>query len=888
MTPNQNNSYLFDATPINLELSNPGIELEERILGAILLDPAIVAVAAKLPAAAFSVSTHRQIFQVMQKLHQQGLKPDLPTMSLRLTEQKLLKHIGGQSKLVQLLDRTVHSGSVKQYVGLLQERYNRAVLSDRLSHLAEAASTTPNVAAAISQTQSELEALRNVTSDNPSNGDISNLDQARVTATVASVTAILTKALPEWSEQAHLDTLQQESGISKQAFWELVKSQRCASEEVLPEDKQQLDRLIEWKNAKLDFHKVLPHLAANLLHDGEVLNIDPVMLWQYLLPTTLSLIGKETNLEVGSHQVPSVAWTCIVGESGTGKSRAESVILAPLKAWQSAEYNRFDQEWTEYKQTQAKKDSEPVEPPTPERKYLFVIATIQALIRRLSEQGNNGSLWARDEIAGLFKSLNQFTAKGEGEGLECLLQLWDNTTAPIDRVQHEDSFHLSSGGLSIAGGIQPGVFRKIFTDPEDAQGIQARFLYALCKPKPAKVTEGYCYLSDKLPELYRWIDRQFPHGTIKFSSTAKARYKTVYEEIGQQAELASTPAVRAWMRKLPGQLLRIALALHVIECYHEPQRPRQELQLDTLNRAVEFCRYYRSTFEVVQHSATDSDVTSSVLLRIWDMAATSPNGLAVRDAYRSIKALSRRAKELGRSVAAYTTDLYYQLEKLGRGTVERCGRVVRFVIGTNNSTAPPPESVTVVPDDETVVPQALEVSTPEQVSTVTVTAKSVEVNPERGLIELEQAVVRNSESISQAELQPWLARVANCQTAADCRDCLEALNQLSPVVVEQIWHSAEKLLPHFWEVAALELRTTDQPEIPIGNTETDDCCSAAKTASRLGQLVVGIWVRTTDGFYGYLRSMLSDGRWWVAPETDSRDTSARIYAAADIIPLPVS
>ena len=45
--------------------------------------------------------------------------------------------------------------------------------------------------------------------------------------------------------------------------------------------------------------------------------------------------------------------------------------------------------------------------PANERKYLFEVATIQALMRRLSEQRDNGSLWARDELAGVFKSLGQ-------------------------------------------------------------------------------------------------------------------------------------------------------------------------------------------------------------------------------------------------------------------------------------------------------------------------------------------------------------------------------------------------------------------------------------------------------------------------------------------------
>jgi hypothetical protein len=373
----------------------------------------------------------------------------------------------------------------------------------------------------------------------------------------------------------------------------------------------------------------------------------------------------------------------------------------------------------------------------------------------LSEQGENGSLWARDEIAGLFKSLGQFAAKGEGEGLECLLPMWDGAPAPVDRVGQDDSYLLQESRLSIAGGIQPGVFRKIFSDPDDVQGLQARFLFAAPKVIPAKRVKGYCRLADKLPQFYRWVDTQFPSGNIKLSPAADARYEAVYESIGRSASSGTTPAVRAWMRKLPSQLLRIALALHVIECYHQPNRPRHELQIDTLNRAVEFGRYYRSVFEVVQESASDSNCVSSVLVKIWDIAATSPDGLLVRDAYRQIKALPRRAKELGRSVAAYTTDLYYQLEKMGKGVVQRTGRVVRFVAGVTKAPDPQPPNrvdnkVTEVTVDETVASHSLEVSLIDHVSPVTKQNLS-QIEPAKNIITGNRRSDSSTDDISEGK-----------------------------------------------------------------------------------------------------------------------------------------
>ncbi len=258
-----------------------------------------------------------------------------------------------------------------------------------------------------------------VTGDSLFLSDASNPDQLSIAATVTTVTVILKSGLKDYEERDELDRVQARSLMSKAAFWELVAAKRCQLDEVQPEDTKRLNKLIDWHDATLDLKKVLPSLGDVLHHDAEVLSIDPICLWQYLLPTVLSIPGKRINLDVESHIIPAIVWTCLVGESGTGKSRAEGVILAPLRKWQ----NDLRQQWkkllSDYKQSlknAAKEGSDPVAPPV-ERKYLFEVATIQAVMRRLAEQNENGSLWARDELAGLFKSLGQFVRSGSGEGL---------------------------------------------------------------------------------------------------------------------------------------------------------------------------------------------------------------------------------------------------------------------------------------------------------------------------------------------------------------------------------------------------------------------------------------------------------------------------------------
>jgi hypothetical protein len=272
------------------------------------------------------------------------------------------------------------------------------------------------------------------TNDTTSKSDSSKQVLLNLSQTVTTVTALLEKGLPNYEERDYLDRIEGQSEISRAAFWKLVASLRCNFDEVTNEDRQRVTSLIEDNHKTLNLPRLLPNtLAHAMTHDGEILNIDPVSLWQYLSPSVLSLVGEKINLDLKSHEIPAIIWTCIVAESGTGKSRAEKLILAPLKKLQHAEKKRFKAEFAEYKELEKMRAKDEPSPPLPkpERKYLFEVATIQAVMKRLSEQGVNGSLWARDEMAGLFKSLNQFKSRGaESEGLECLLKMWMET-APL-------------------------------------------------------------------------------------------------------------------------------------------------------------------------------------------------------------------------------------------------------------------------------------------------------------------------------------------------------------------------------------------------------------------------------------------------------------------------
>jgi hypothetical protein len=511
-------------------------------------------------------------------------------------------------------------------------------------------------------------------------------DESTIQAIVGIVYTILGSNYSEFVEGQKLDSLydQYKDRVKRKLFDTIVASERVKAGEVLPEDELRLKSLMDYSQAKINWDEVLPApLARDIKHDAERLNIDPVMIWQALLPAVSSLAGTFTLDEYGG--VPAINWTCTVLPSGKGKTRADNLVFSPLRKMQLRADVDYKERSKEYKraivQYEKSGDTEAQEPEKPGlRKYLFEVATIQSILKRLSEQGNHGSLWARDEIKGLFNSLNQFSGS-ETEAMELVLKLWDNKPTFVDRTDIENSYSIAGTAVSLAGGIQNDVFRKVFKDANDGNGMQARFLFAVPEERKKQYIPGaYCRLSDHLPALYEWLDNLTPE-TVKIAPDAQKYFAKLVNIIGDQIEQISHAGIRTWMNKLDTHILRIALALHLIECYYSPSTTDiKTLSLATLKRAVVFAQYYRSAFHILQEKVSTSDDIASIMLQIHAAALSKhPDGISARDVYKDSRSIQSRAKSAGREVGAYVVDLFEKMTQMGYGEVVRKGRSVRFI-----------------------------------------------------------------------------------------------------------------------------------------------------------------------------------------------------------------
>lgn len=117
----------FDTVTDRLPPQN--IEAEEAILGGILLDPeAIGRVMEILTPDAFYIGAHRDIYRGALELHAKGQPADLMTITMWLKDHDKLERVGGQSRIAQLVDRTISAANIDQYAALVMEKYTRRLL----------------------------------------------------------------------------------------------------------------------------------------------------------------------------------------------------------------------------------------------------------------------------------------------------------------------------------------------------------------------------------------------------------------------------------------------------------------------------------------------------------------------------------------------------------------------------------------------------------------------------------------------------------------------------------------------------------------------------------------------------------------------------------------
>jgi hypothetical protein len=218
-----------------------------------------------------------------------------------------------------------------------------------------------------------------------------------------------------------------------------------------------------------------------------------------LLPVLVVLAGaiggnsRRLELKRG-YQVPPILWVAIVGESGTGKTPALQQVLQPIHDMQQlafdrykaaldchqAEVARWEKACGAWRRDETTEQPPPEKPQPPVLERLLVSDTTVEALAPILLDNPRGLLLARDELAAWLSSFDRYANKGRvSTDAANWLSIFSAQAIIVDRkTDTRRTLRVPRAAVSIIGGIQPGILRRVLRQEYREAGLLARLLLA--------------------------------------------------------------------------------------------------------------------------------------------------------------------------------------------------------------------------------------------------------------------------------------------------------------------------------------------------------------------------------------------------------------------------
>ncbi len=399
------------------------------------------------------------------------------------------------------------------------------------------------------------------------------------------------------------------------------------------------------------------------------------------LATVAGLMKLGTRIEasaVAGYSVPINLFTCLVGKSGAMKSPVGSLLVttptAQLRQELADDHEHTITKWRDQCRVN-KKGERPLEP----RAGRITVSdyTGEALAAQLQEQERRGAglLIHRDELSGLFGSLNQYRS-GKGGDEQQLLELYDGAGLTSLRVVGDR--HYSRSQLSIYGGTQPDVLRKLVADG-DASGLWARFLFVPLPARivplavdstPAEVAEvemAAATLKGVCHKVYAMPPRTY--GLCREAALAFRDYHTNRQRSAQYTIIGAQSAIYG---KSAGKVLRVAGVLHVLAIAAAEVHPADLIGAGTIERATALVDHL-DAWALSFHAEVAAGGVPDLMRNIHTVAMGADAPVTWRDVSRKFSQKQREGVGPDEGRAAMQ-----ELVRMGYGKVGTTGRSMTY------------------------------------------------------------------------------------------------------------------------------------------------------------------------------------------------------------------
>lgn len=341
----------------------------------------------------------------------------------------------------------------------------------------------------------------------------------------------------------------------------------------------------------------IPKTLRDLGHDFHRANGIPAeYVWVAGLPVLSAAMGRSRVLRMGPDRLSvPIIWAGISGESGSGKTPAIELVVAPLDEIDIQRHREYERAFS-LAEEQRKTDKH-YPAPTPRHRLIVDDATMEALIRILARTPR-GLLLKSEELIKVIAGLGQYK-NGKGSDRQTMLSLWSGITTRVDRVgRGEDkTIFAEKPFCSVLGGVQPSEVPGLLSGED---GMAQRWLLAHFpgqKRQPIsdkQMDPLHIQLWRKL--VFNLVDIEGER-ELKFSNDAMWRFIRFRNDNVARSNSSVSKSVANFWGKVDVHVARLANLIHVACCVEKGEPIGTEVQEESVFMAEMLGIYFGANFE---------------------------------------------------------------------------------------------------------------------------------------------------------------------------------------------------------------------------------------------------------------------------------------------------
>jgi len=463
-----------------------------------------------------------------------------------------------------------------------------------------------------------------------------------------------------------------------------------ASEE---DTKIRVEQLLASKSASVKLSEIFPEsLATPIEIVATRMNLKPECYALALITGTSRFIknGSSTMLveEWNRYRCRTFGYIgVLIAESSQMKTPVmNAAITDPLMAMREKNQKKFDAEKKIYAEEMERwknsNDEDKGPPPdAPVEKIPYITkATWEGIAGMVGRNPTQGILWLCDELAGFFKSANQYRS-GKGSDKEDLLECWSGNGAVVARAAGT-TVNVGAVSLSIYGNIQPKVLAPFLGDGSDDNGTIARFEFVQQPPARTQITLGLpkIDINPMLEALYEKLDT-IPVTEFALDEEAKQLFVDYYNRCQRLRLNHPKQGMRAMLGKAAEKVGRVATILHCIHASHLGMEVSQKIPASQVVAAIKWVEYTTQQALSINIEVCSPDALDGNLAKIISMARASKTGsVTAREFLATCDSKYRPTPQAVR-------EWFAKLESMKHGEVTEKGRSIRFSISTTSTTS---------------------------------------------------------------------------------------------------------------------------------------------------------------------------------------------------------